>query len=355
MDRRAIWRWIALTTSLLIVCGGVFALIITGHTRRIQEPQVQHVPEVPVITTEPLLVPRHLDGLPVSPEEAARAPWAFMIDHQVDARPPFGVAFASLVIESPVEGGITRLMALFAPTSTLHQIGPIRSARPYFVDWAEGWRAVYAHVGGSPEALTRIATLGDRFHDANEMANGAAFWRDATQVAPHNAMTNGEQMQTLADHKGFASSTLSVVWHFLENGATSTMLGGVARISIPYGGSYNVVWKLDKESGLYVRSVAGRKAVDHDGTSIQSTNVVVIKTDARILDEKGRLRLRTTGSGDAIAYRDGNKFVLRWRRTPGEPMRFETVDGNEYLFRSGKTWIEVTTDDITFAGLEKRS
>ncbi len=351
VDRRAVLPWIAGAAVLFIVCASIFALILTGRTRRATAPVVSTNTDVPATSTTSL-VPRHLDGLLVTPDLANVAPWAVMIDHQVDARPQSGVSAARIVIESPVEGGITRLMAFFAPTSTLPEIGPIRSARPYFVDWAQGWHAAYFHVGGSPEALEHITALGGRFKDANEMMNGWAFWRDDGRVAPHSTMTNGERMESLAERKGFASSTLPAAWHFFDE-ATSTKLGEVTRANIPYGGSYNVVWKFDKDRNIYGRNVSGRRALDRDGSAIESNNIIIIKTEAQILDDKGRLRLRTTGSGDAMAYRDGNKFSLRWRRTPGEPIRFETVDGIEYLLRPGVTWIEVTTDDMMFAGLEK--
>lgn len=353
VDRRAALPWVAGGAALLIVCAGIFALILTGRTRRATTPGASIIASILGTTTSTTdLVPRHLDGLPVPPDLASAAPWAVMIDNQVDARPQSGVSAARVVIESPVEGGITRLMAFFAPTSTLPEIGPIRSARPYFVDWAQGWHAAYFHVGGSPEALDHIASLNGRFKDANEMSNGWAFWRDDNRVAPHSTLTNGERMTALSERKSFASSTLPVAWHFLDD-ATSTKFGEVSRVNVPYGGSYNVVWKFDKDRNLYLRNVSGRRITDRDGSAVESTNVIIIKTEAQILDDKGRLRVRTTGSGDAIAYRDGAKFSLRWRRTPGEPIRFETVDGVEYLLRPGVTWIEVTTDDATFAGLEK--
>lgn len=352
-DRRASVAWVIGSIVLLLVCAGVFALILTGRTRRSGTVKPVVVDTFQSTSTEGL-VPRHLDGVLVAPELANAAPWAVMIDQQVDARPQSGVSAASVVIESPVEGGITRLMAFFAPTSTLPEIGPVRSARPYFVDWAQGWHAAYFHVGGSPEALDRITALNaNRFKDANEMTNGWAFWRDDARVAPHSTMTNGERMQALSDRKSFASSTLPSAWHFLDDTTSTVKVGDVSRVTIPYGGSYNVVWKLDKDRNVYARNVSGRKTADRNGSVVEAKNVIVIKTEAQVLDEKGRLRVRTTGSGDAIAYRDGGKFSLRWRRTPGEPIRLETVDGIEYLLRPGVTWIEVTTDDTTFAGLEK--
>lgn len=354
-DRRALLPWIIIGSVVFLICLVTFVLIITGKTRRASH--TEPVVTDSVSTTTITLIPRHLDGVLVAPEEANVAPWAVMIDNQLDARPQSGLSAADVVIESPVEGGITRLMALFAPTSTLPQIGPVRSARPYFVDWASAWNASYFHVGGSPDALEQIKTLGTRFKGLSEIANGWAFWRASGRAAPHDVMTNGERMQQLVDRKGFASSTMAVAWHFLDNAtstATSTVRqGDVTRAVIAYGGSYSVTWRFEKARNIYARYVSGRAVKDQLGPAIEADNIVVIKTDAQVLDDKGRLRIRTTGSGDAIAYRDGNKFSLRWRRGPNEVMRFEGEGGTEFLLRPGKTWIQVTTDDVSFAGVEK--
>ena len=86
--------------------------------------------------------------------------------------------------------------------------------------------------------------------------------------------------------------------------------------------------------------------------TIYATNVVVIKTDAQILDEKGRLKVRTIGGGEAVIYRDGKKFIGRWHRAANELIAFSGMDGAYLELRAGKTWIEVTTDDLSFAGLD---
>ena len=119
----------------------------------------------------------------VSAEEANLQPYAVMIDNHPDARPSSGLAAANLVFEVPVEGGMTRYMAVFDATTTVDQIGPVRSARPYFVELADALGAVYAHVGGSPDGLNLITSL-PKFRDLNEFWNGKYFWRSAKRDAP---------------------------------------------------------------------------------------------------------------------------------------------------------------------------
>ncbi|MCE9585985.1 DUF3048 domain-containing protein [Candidatus Uhrbacteria bacterium] len=346
--KRFRWQIAIGTVFVVLLCTIVLWLVLSGATRSHNDKnntgQVFQIP-----TSTEALTERRLDGVLVSPSIATLAPRAVMIENHPDARPVSGLSKASIVIEAPVEGGITRYMALFAASTTLPQVGPVRSARPYYVDWADAWNAPYFHVGGSPEALTKISSMAG-FTDVNEFAQGNSFWRDTTRYAPHNVYTKDELMDAVVAKKGAASSTAPLAWHF-QDAASSTDRGELDGPRVPYGGSFNVRWAFEKERGVYVRSLSGVEQKDRDGSSIESENVIVIKTEQTILDSYGRLQVRTTGSGQAMAYRDGKKFNLRWRRSAGEPIRFESTDGTEFLFTRGRTWIEVTTSDVIFGGV----
>ena len=348
-------RYVAFAVGGVLVVGLIGVLIygiLTGRTRDFggQVTPTSTVPDVVVPPTSSVaLVPRRLDGVMVSSSVASLRPWAFMVDIQSDARPAEGLPDASVVIEAPVEGGITRLLALFDPLTPTARIGAVRSARPYFVDWAGSWRAVFAHVGGSPEALDRLArTPSSTVLDVNEMTRGvSAFRRDAARVAPHQVFTTPERFG------GFlgpvATSTVAFSsWRYTDDPVPTSTVGAVAP-RIPYGGSYSVRWAYEADRNAYRRVQSGRAL---SSQPIYATNVVVIKTDSQVLDEAGRLRLRTTGGGEAVVYRDGKKLVGRWRRATGDAIAFTGTDGVYLMLRAGNTWIEVTTDDRVFAGLE---
>jgi hypothetical protein len=240
-------------------------------------------------------------------------------------------------------------MALYDATTTVKEVGPIRSARPYFVEWAYGWRASYFHVGGSPDALSLIDQYGSGFLNIDEMHAGSSFWRAADRWAPHNTYTSQEKMTTTLARLGTETRSVSMGWRFMD-AATTTERGTSQTITIPYGGSYSVAWRYDRRLGSYQRLQAGKVQKDADGSSIFADTVVVIKTDMRVLDEKGRLSLRTVGSGDAMINYDGKRVMARWHRGQGEPIQFIGVSGSEIPLVRGKIWIEVTTDDATFSG-----
>ncbi|MSR84924.1 DUF3048 domain-containing protein [Candidatus Uhrbacteria bacterium] len=334
---------------LLLSSAGLFYLILSGKTR--STPPIILPPDQ-VTTSTVNLVPRRLDGMLVPVGQELLAPRAVMIENEINARPLSGLSQARVVIEAPVEGGITRFLAMFDASSTVAEIGPIRSARPYFVDWARAWNSIYFHVGGSPEALSLIQKLGNGFHQLDEITAGQFFWRSVDRTMPHNTYINHALMEKAAGETNVASSTMPVVWHF-QDVTTSTKRGGIVTVKITYGGPYTVTWKFDPVRDLYTRFQGNKSQNDQDGTAVESENVIVIKTEAQVLDKIGRLKLRTIGSGEALVYRDGNRYAMRWRRGLGEPIKFEGTDGTEILLNRGRTWIEVTTDDRVFAGLEK--
>ncbi|MDO8584147.1 MAG: DUF3048 domain-containing protein [bacterium] len=333
---------------LLLLAIALLYFVFTGRLRG--NPNPIPTPDLTPTSTVALF-PRRLDGVLVPQGETDWAPRAVVVENHSTARPLSGVSKASVAIEAPVEGGITRFILLFDATTTVPEIGPVRSARPYYVDWARSWFASFFHVGGSPDALTKIRSLGANFNNIDEMTNGRFFWRSSGRFAPHNTYTSQELMNQAVHDKNFSQATMPILWHF-KDAATTTERGDVLTIKIPYGNVYNVTWKFNKERGVYVRYQAGLAQKDKDGSPVESDNVVLIKTDSQVLDKEGRLQLRTTGSGDAMAYRDGNKYPLRWTRATGQTLKFESTDGTEFILNRGKTWIEVTTDDRIFAGLE---
>jgi len=144
---------------------------------------------------------RLLDGVGVEDESKVNPPiFAVQVENMVDARPLSGISKANLVYEAISEAGITRLLALYVKDNSVSEIGPVRSARPYYIDWASEYGALYAHSGGSPEAL-RVVSDYDVL-DLNEFSNGKYFWRSKSRYAPHNLYTSVELLGEAFTVKG---------------------------------------------------------------------------------------------------------------------------------------------------------
>src|SRR4249920_1750670 len=130
----------------------------------------------PTPVPTPVLVPAPLTGLPVTPAAARRHPIAVMIDDLSAARPQSGFSSASIVWQAPAEGGIPRYMMVFGETRPT-DVGPVRSSRYYYIAWAAEWRAVYAHAGGSPQAMQtlRAKGSGQLVYNADEFRWSGSF------------------------------------------------------------------------------------------------------------------------------------------------------------------------------------
>ncbi len=288
---------------------------------------------------------RALDGVLVDPSAAHLMPLGVMVENSADAWPLSGPAKANLVFEAPVEGSITRFFLLFDAATTVSEIGPVRSARPYFVEWANGLSAFYGHVGGSPDALDLIASL-NGFRDVNEFYKGWAFWRASNRTAPHNVMTRTDLLLQIAEKKEFEIGSFDA-WTYEDKDLPAE--AAVDTLNVPYQGTYAAHWSYDVETGLYTRHDWNWSIVrDADGTPVTATNVVLILTDATVLDDVGRLKLRTTGSGKALIAHRGEVREAIWSRDTGKHIQFSGVDGSETAFARGTTWISTVTNADAF-------
>lgn len=325
MSLQRSWPAIAAGVVLVIaVSAGLMWYALSGTGRHsTAAPAEVATSTVSVSSTSPLVM-RTLDGVMVSSTDELVNPFAVMIDNHPDARPPSGINQASVVVQSPVEGGYTRFMAVFDASTTVPEIGPVRSARPYFVDLAAALHAVYTHVGGSPDALTQITNT-PGFHDLNQFFNGDDFWRDNSRAAPHNVYTSTTLLNQAADAKGFMPTPFTP-WRY-QDVTTSTATGTDAAPD----------WKFDPTDGVYVRTAS--PTVDRSGAPIEAVNLVVIQTDMQVIDTDGRLKIRTTGRGDADVYVNGVKHSATWYRASGDWYSFETNDGTNVTFDRGTTWI----------------
>lgn len=283
---------------------------------------------------------RAIDGVRIPGEETGTDYIAVVLDNFSAARPIAGIADALLVIEAPVEAGITRLLAFYAYDNGLDRIGPIRSARPYFIDWAEEYDAFFVHVGGSDEALGMLK--GSSLRDLDEMTAGAYFERDRTRFAPHNTYTSAGNLDTaVTDRYDGHISTKVVMWEYKEEPEVGEFQDKGGDISVHYGNSaYAVTWLYENDANGYLRQQGGKTYVDELGTPVRAKNIVVQYTEVRIIDAVGRRHITTEGDGRVLIFRDGEVVEGTWRKDGGRTMFF-TEDDEPVLLNAGTTWIEV--------------
>lgn len=337
----------------VIVFGAVFAAlaVMLGVTAAFMLKPAKYEDE-DIIVDEPVVVGdeaiRHPLTGEILEEELEQLPqvYAVMVENAADAWPLSGVEDAFLVIEAPVEGNIPRFEAFYFSdldeSRVVDKIGPVRSARPYYLDWASEFKAIYAHVGGSPEALEMISVRHrEDFYDLNEFSQGEYYWRDTLRrAAPHNVYTSTdnlwEAVQELKPNDPDYDS-----WLFKADAPI-----GVDPLSLVInwgeGTLYDVEWLYDPGTNAYTRLQDGVIEKTQDGNTIVANNVVVMATDIVVIDSVGRRRLDSIGEGDALIVQDGKIILGRWKKfSADDRLRFYDAQDQEVRMNAGKTWIEV--------------
>ena len=328
---------------LIIIVGALFALTIFGQNNETQMANANgEITNEVNISKEPTKAqPKTLSG--------TSRPIAVMIDNHIDAMPQAGLLEADIVYEIIVEGGETRLM-LILQDKDLDKIGPVRSARHYFLDYALENDAIYVHYGWSPQAQSDISTLG--VNNINGIyESSTSFWRVSDKYAPHNAVTSTENIMSIADRKGYRTTTSQepvlnyvVAEVDLEEGETANT------VTIPYSYANTVEYEYDADLKEYVRYSRGEKQVDWDtGKTVTTKNIIIEKARNSTLDDgsgKGRQTLDNIKELDGYYITNGKAIPITCTKTSrsGKTV-YRDLEGNEIDVNDGKTFIQICPID----------
>ena len=246
-------------------------------------------------------------------------PIAVMIDNNISAIPHAGLNSAYLVYEMIVEGGESRLMALFKGVN-LEKIGPVRSSRHYFLDYALENDAIYVHYGYSPRAQSDIKTLG--INNINGLTDDDVFWRVKDKVAPHNAVTSTEKILKFAKEKGYrtTSDVSSILDYELEKDEVTLDENNNSieanKITIPFSSSNKTSYQYNEETKKYVRYTKNKKETEWDnaGEDVAFKNIIIefIKNEPLNDGEnKDRQTLNTLGVKDGYYITNGKAIKIK--------------------------------------------
>lgn len=336
-------KWL---TALLIIC---MATVIFSACAKKTEPVINEVPAEPTVTPEPTPEPAGtpcpLTGLPVADEEDLKLrPIAVMIDNEYNARPQSGLIDAEIIYEMPVEGNITRYMAVYHHNYS-EKIGPVRSARPYFIDKALEFKAVYVHCGGSPQALKDIAAM--KLDTLNDLKGSPCFWRSRDRKMPHNLYTSTKLMREVMATNKFEKNTVPQYFkfsdEFLDLDGRKTY-----SININYSKNYKVGYEYDEKDKIYYRTINGVRLKDKESEKeISATNIIIEKTTARVLDSVGRLEISNIGKNRGYYLTGGKLIEIEWFKADRSAKTvYKDLKGNEISLNKGNTWIQVVPDYV---------
>lgn len=301
-----------------------------------------------------------LSGVDTSAELAHRHPVAVMLDDSPAARPQAGLADASLVWQAPVEGGIPRYMAIYQ-SRLPNSIGPVRSARLYFVRWAAEWQALYLHAGGPPPLRAFLRGSQQLVVNVDGKRTARVSWRRA----PHNLYADGPKLRRYGmtigaadDSLGYDPSAPGRLQPFRDGASLGDRGrdGGTLRISYR---AERVDYAYDRASNTWLRSVDGRphhdagsdpnagRGTPGEGPRIAPTAVIVLLVPIRRSERidgpaLGRLEADSIGSNRAWVFADGHVIEGMWVKQDEESRtRFLDAGGAEIVLPRGQIFFQV--------------
>lgn len=303
--------------------------------------------------TAPATVTSILDGLPYEPSAASRRPIAVMVENHSEARPQFGLSRTGVVYEAVAEGGITRYLAIFGPQDT-DRVGPIRSARTYYIDWATEYNAIYTHAGGASNALEKLRT---GILNEIDQQNPPTMWRQrrGNEASEHTLYSSTSKLRDYAAKKGWSGQIDMSGWNFAADTRTEaerTAAPTARTVTIPWGNvAYQVVWSWDAAKNSYARTLAGKADVDAaTNEPITASNLIIQVMNRREITAAGKTvgDLTLYGSGPAWVIKGGQFSKGTWKKEKERARtRYYDGAGAEITLLPGRTWISVIQPDIT--------
>lgn len=299
-----------------------------------------------------------------------RRPMGVMIENHVEARPQSGLSSADVVFEAVAEGGITRFLAVFYCQDAPF-IGPIRSARIYFIKLLQGFgkNPLYVHVGGAntpgpADALGYIKQLGwSSYNDLNQFSIPFPyFWRDferlPNRATEHTVYSSTEKLWKYAKEKRDLTNidNDNLVWNgnyqswTFKDDEKKELRGEVNNIDFGFwdnlASDFNVVWRYNLEKNLYYRENGGQPHLDkNNNQQISAKNVVIIFADESSANDGypgGHLLYDVVGQGKGLIFQNGKVFKINWKK-PKATDQIKLYDENdkEVAFVRGQIWFEI--------------
>lgn len=329
--------------------------------------QTEEATETPTPTKEAEVAPEgmarsKLTGEWVDKKVTKQRPYAVMMNNISVANPQSGIGEASIVYEALTEGGITRLMAIFEDLydedgKLLERIGSCRSARHYFVSFADEYDAIFVHYGQTKYATKKIEKLHVNNLSGLTWIGDTVFYRDKSIKAPHNAFASGKgilegtkKLKYRTKYEKGYKSHFKFYKEDMDLGGTQT----VNKVTLKYS-NFAPYFEYDQESKTYKRFQYGGKHIDYNTKKqLEFKNIIIQLVEESNIDKNGYQTMKienNTGKGYYIS--NGTAVPITWKKNESNrKMRYYNQAGELLTINPGKTFISVfpdnKTDDITF-------
>ncbi|WP_421382995.1 DUF3048 domain-containing protein [Bacillus salacetis] len=277
-------------------------------------------------------------------EEAEQRAVAVVVNNHPKARPQSGLNKADIIHEVLAEGDITRLVAVFQSEQP-EKVGPVRSARDYFIELAEGYDSFFVAHGYSPEAKEMLTS--GVIDNINGMEyDGSLFKRADFRVAPHNSYITFENIEKGAEKVGAEMDTPPEPLDFVKKEEVSGDEASSVEVSYYGNPSFSPVYEYDQKAKKYSRMSGGEKTADYEsGDPVLLDNIFIIEAPHKIIDDYGRRSIDFESGGNAYLLQRGKLLKVQWENKNGR-----IVPAGDASFIPGKTWINIIPEN---PGLEE--
>jgi hypothetical protein len=361
-------KLIIILLVIVVILGG-----LTGYYFLFMNKKSTKKKTTPKKTPTPVVVKK----LTIYNEDSNERPIAVMIDNNAGTNVHAGLQDSYLNYEIIVEGGLTRIMAIFKDKDDLSLIGPVRSSRHYFLDYALESDCIYAHFGWSTYAQADISALG--VNNINGLYDDGPFWRDYNIAAPHNVFTSIAKLYSYAkDTKGYA--TTSTNWKLLNLTTTDVELNTPTSyttttdektgkkvktpvynpslitansIIIPYSNYQTRSYTYDATNKYYLRFMNGEPHLDKTTQAqLHYKNIIIEKVNNITMSDGEHQDLTTVGTGSGYYITNGYALPITWSKASRSAKTIYTYsDGSTVKLNDGNTFIQIepATYNPTFA------
>ena len=309
------------------------------------EPEPEHEPEPEPPYDGPV---NPLTGMPVDEDISQNRPYAIMINNISFAQPQLGISKADIIYETLAEGGITRMLAVYADVGDVGTIGSIRSSRHYYLDLVQGLDAIYIHAGGSDLAYDEMAYRGVPHVDGVHGSHQEIFYRDSDRMYElgyeHSLVTEGELIDEYVPTYGFRMEHEDDFDYGMTFEDNLDLKDGAAAKDIyvcfsSFGKSTS--FEYNSETGLYEASQYGESYLDgNDWAQVSPANIIIIYADMYVIDSEGRLDVDLTSGGSGYFVTAGKYKDISWSKDSiYDRFVFTYDDGSEITYNRGSTYV----------------
>ena len=308
----------------------------------------------------------YLTGLPIEAEDILNRPLAVMLNNIKAGCPQSGIADAAIVYEAPVEGRITRLMAIYDDYTNLEKVGSIRSSRDYFVYFALEYDAIYAHFGQATPYVGELLN-GPRVDNISGAVAGIkkpatnTFYDEPGRKAPHQKYLNSERLMKdikKLDYRTYLRADYTAKFQFeteenpidFTNAEDVTVIYPGGKTSDrPNGFSYvEARFEYNEEDKLYYRYQYGGEHIDElTGEQLAYNNVIFQYCHGEVRDDEDYLAFGCHGDeGMKVRlFTQGKMITGTWSKMTNDgPAGYVDEEGNPMVLSPGKTWICIIWD-----------